>query len=504
LTRWAARLGLALLIAFALLTFGRVHASSPSDDLSSLVVQVDAATSRLQSGDLAGARAAYQAFDNGWYDIEDGIRDVSRAHYRAIEDAMGDAKYALTSDPVDQGRALEALQRLRSECDSFISEVSAGSPSPASAPSPVAEPASVQGLLTTVDGALARLDAGDTSGAIAELNEFRYAWTDVEGLVKVRSAAAYTRIENNMAKAAAQLASRPPDVAAARQTLGEMRADLSEVASSGSHYGVPDAAIILLREGLEALLVVGALLTFLQRMGHGDKSRWIWLGCAAAIAASVLVAAVVNVIFARAGGSNRELLEGVTGLVAAAMLIYMSYWLHSKASLGAWHHYIQQKGTAALSSNSLFSLAFLAFLAVFREGAETVLFYAGIAPSIALGDLALGLALGVVGLVAVGVAMFALGVRLPLRPFFAAATVLIYYLAFKFVGTGIHALQVAGVLQATTAPYLPEIGALGVYPTWETTAAQLLLVMVSVAALVAERVRRAPNVDLVRKPSAAG
>jgi high-affinity iron transporter len=485
---------------------GVARAATPSEELTALAKHVDTAIARLQVGDVDAARTEYLAFDDGWFDIEDGIRAVSRARYRTIEDAMGDAKYALTSTPPDSARALEALQRLRSECDGFIAEAGTGEPSPA-ASQPRATTtdaqAGIQGLLARIDSALARIDAGDATGAVVEVNTFREEWTDVEGLVKVRSASAYTNSENNMAKAAAQLQRQPPDMAGARDTLTAMKTELTAVAESGTHYGVFDAAIILLREGLEALLVVGALLAFLARMGHSDKAKWIWVGCAAAIAASVAVAAVVNLLFARAAGANRELLEGVTGLVAAVMLVYMSYWLHSKASLGAWQRYIQDKGTAALSQNSLFSLAFLAFLAVFREGAETVLFYAGIAPSIAMTDLLLGLAIGFGGLVIAGVVMFRLGMKLPIRPFFLVATVLIYYLAFKFVGMGVHALQVAGYVPATPAPFLPENAILGLYPTWETTIAQLVLIAVTGGLLILERINaRSTTPELARRPSA--
>jgi high-affinity iron transporter len=164
------------------------------------------------------------------------------------------------------------------------------------------------------------------------------------------------------------------------------------------------------------------------------------------------------------------------------MLFYVSYWLHSKARLSVWQKYIRDRSTAALAGGSMFSLGMLSLLAVFREGAETSVFYLGIAPSISPGDLALGLGLGVLTLAAVGVTTMVIGLRLPLRPFFLASSVLIYYLGFKFVGMGLHALQVSGVLPATPAP-LPGSDFLGVYPTWETALPQLLLLIAAGAVL---------------------
>ncbi|MBI4491677.1 MAG: FTR1 family protein [Chloroflexi bacterium] len=472
------------LVALALLLLPTLAmAATPAEQLADLARQVDGAIARLESGDRAGAQAAYRAFDDGWFEIEDGIRAQSRASYRAIEDAMGDARYALQAEPFDAARARAALQALRAQCAAFIGgQPAAAPPAPAVSQGPVTLPT----LVAHLDQAQARLAANDLAGAAAEVDAFRRDWTEVEGLVKVKSAQAYADTENNMAKAYALLTQASPDPAAARSTLTRMKADLAPFAEAEARYGVFDAAIILLREGLEALLVVAALLAFLRKTNHGDKTRWIWAGSGAGIAASLVVAFVVNLVFSQASaGANRELLEGLTGLVAAAMLVYVSYWLHSKASLGAWQRYIHDQSTAALARNGLLSLALIAFLAVFREGAETVLFYLGIAPAIALSDLALGLGLGAAGLAVLGVLMLVFGVRVPIRPFFLGTSVLIYYLAFKFVGSGIHALQVAGVLGATPSGYLPSNDLLGLFPTWETTAVQGVLLLAALAVLVA-------------------
>ena len=126
-------------------------------------------------------------------------------------------------------------------------------------------------------------------------------------------------------------------------------------------------------------------------------------------------------------------------LIAAALLFYVSYWLHSKASLHAWKKYIDQQTTQALARGSMAGLALLAFLAVFREGAETAVFYLGMAPAIELRDLVLGIAGGALVLIVAAVLMLVVGVKLPLRPFFRVAGLLVYYLGFKFVGTGLHA-----------------------------------------------------------------
>ncbi|HEV2250467.1 MAG TPA: FTR1 family protein [Candidatus Limnocylindria bacterium] len=357
---------------------------------------------------------------------------------------------------------------------------------------PLARPAAadttptMRDAVAHLDRALERLAANDLPAAAAAVKAFQHDWVDVEGLVKTRSPQAYVDVENDMALATALLTGAPPDPAKARGVIERMKAELAPFLDATS-YGVFDAAVILLREGLEALLVVAALLAFLAKTGNAAKAIWVWAGGAAGVGLSVVVAVVVNLVFAQTGGTNREVVEGVVGLFAAVMLLYMSYWLHSKSSLGAWQRYIRDKSSSALARNSLVSLALISFLAVFREGAETVLFYLGIAPSISLGDLALGLALGAGGLTLIGVAMLVFGLRLPIRPFFLVAGTLVYYLAFKFIGTGIHALQVAGVVPVTPGP-IPESTFFGVYPTWQTTAPQLALLLLAAAVMLGGRV----------------
>jgi high-affinity iron transporter len=485
----ALALTVSLMLLFAAGPVTPAWAATPSDDVEALAPHVDRAIAALKSGDAATARSEIAQFNDGWIDIEDGVLARSRASYRGIEDAQGQAAYTLQAQPFDAAAAIWQLERLRAECDAFVLGYKGATPSARAAPARAAATApTLASVVRRLSTASTRLDANDAAGAKSEMDAFAREWTDVEGLVKARSGRVYTDTENNTARARAALNARPPDVAAARETLATMQRDLAPILEAGARYGAFDAAAILLREGLEALLVIGALLAFLRKSGNADKARWIWGGSVLALFASVLVALGVNMIFARASaGANRELMEGVTGLVAAVLLLYVSYWLHSKSSLGAWQQYVHTRGTAALAGNSMLSLATLAFLAVFREGAETVLFYIGIAPAIDWSDLLLGLGIGTAGLIVCGVLILGLGVRLPLRPFFLVTSALIYYLAFKFVGSGIHALQVSGYLSATPEWFLPSSDLIGLFPTLETTIPQLLLVIGAVAVLLWQR-----------------
>ncbi|MFN8484012.1 MAG: FTR1 family protein [Anaerolineae bacterium] len=439
---------------------------------------VEKALDSLADGNRAAAMAEFRAFTDGWAGVEDGVRLTSKAGYLAIEDAMGDARAAFATEPFDAARVKAALQALEAQNEAFIGGRTSGA---ATAAPVVGSEDGVAALVATLDGAIAEARGGDAAGAAAAMAEFKRAWPAVETSVAARSPDVYASTENAMAQAVGLLASSPPSTNEALSVMESMRAELAPFAAA-TQYGVFDAAVIMLREGLEALLVMAALLAFLSKSGNSDKSSWIWLGGAVGIAASVVTAVLVQQLFAGPlAGANREVIEGVVGLTAAGLLVYVSYWMHRKSQIGAWQHYIRAKSSSALARNSLIGLALIAFLAVYREGAETVIFYMGVAPSISLNDLLMGVGVGVAILAVVGVAMLRFGLRIPLRPFFLVTSILLYYMAFKFVGMGLHSLQVAGVIPATSRPYLPTLGVLGVFPTIETSVVQLVLLALAVA-----------------------
>jgi high-affinity iron transporter len=245
--------------------------------------------------------------------------------------------------------------------------------------------------------------------------------------------------------------------------------------------------VILLREGLEAILIVGALMTFLAKMGASDRKRHVNAGIVAAIVASLLTALALETVF-QLSPAHQEALEGATMVVATAVLFYVSYWLLSKMEVVKWNHFVKSKVHDAVTGGSALALASAAFLAVYREGFETVLFYkalmisagatAGLAPIVA------GMAVGFVLLVGVYVAINRYGLRLPLKPFFAVTSAFLYYMAFVFAGAGIFELQEGGFVPLTPVPWAPRIPALGIHPTVETLAAQLVLVVLALVALV--------------------
>ena len=253
------------------------------------------------------------------------------------------------------------------------------------------------------------------------------------------------------------------------------------------------AFVVLLREGLEAILVVAAIIAYLVKAGHKDKVRHIYWGIAAGLVASGLVALLFTLLF-NGNGPQQEILEGVVALVAMLMLLYTSNWMLSKSSVESWNHYIQSRTVAAISKGSVISLALLSFLAVFREGAETVMFYQAIFAMAPGGrrEIWTGFAAAAVVLVIVFVLIRFTSVKIPIRPFFIITSLLMAVMVVIFAGGGVHALIEGDLVPATYLPGVPTSDWIGLYPYTQTIGAQILaaLVVVVLAIVSTRRLHR--------------
>ncbi|HEY8492881.1 MAG TPA: cytochrome c/FTR1 family iron permease [Myxococcota bacterium] len=254
---------------------------------------------------------------------------------------------------------------------------------------------------------------------------------------------------------------------------------------------------ILVREGLEAVLLVMAIVGVLGRTGRRDALPWVhagWIGALAAGAATWWAAGRLVEI----SGARREVVEGVSALLAAAILFYVSYWLVSKLEAARWQAFVGARIREAASGGRLLALAGVTFVAVYRECFETVLFYQALAAQAGPGGgrpLAGGIAAGVVLLAAIALAFFRFGRRLALRRFFALSSGVLYALAVVMAGHGIAALQEAGWLPTTLVPG-PTVEWLGLHPTVEGLAVQgglLLAALVAFVKLSAEQRRASPE-----------
>ena len=251
--------------------------------------------------------------------------------------------------------------------------------------------------------------------------------------------------------------------------------DLTRPAGSGSEAFF-QSFLIILREGFEAILVIGAVVAFLLKTGHHERLRSIWTGIVLALICSGLTAVILRTVL-RAIPATQEIIEGATLLVAVAVLFSVSYWLISRVEAAKWQQFIREKVNTALEHGGGRALAFVAFLAVYREGAETALFYQALfneGAHVAL-PISLGIVVGFAALAVIFTLFYRFGVRIPLRPFFSVTSVLLYYMAFVFTGKGIRELQEGNLVPISVIRGMPTVDALGLYPTWQTVTAQFVL-----------------------------
>lgn len=431
----------------------------------------DTTIQHIDNQDWQAAQDSYKQIVNAWPDVENVIRADNFTVYSQLEIKMSMIRVALQADPPREQQAKEDTQALIT----LLNEYAAGDIADTAPASGTVRLSDAVTLLQQVQTATTDQDQTKASDL---MTQFISMWPLVEGEVQISSASTYTSIENEMAEVQGYLVSNPPAWTQASTVIQTMLDELTPLTSKTS-YTAWDAAIILLREGLEAILVLAALLAYAKRSGSRTAGQYIWSGAISGLVLSGIMAAIFVYAFSQvsSSGSTREMIEGITGLVAVVMMLSVGHWLHQKANLKNWNTYIENQVSGALERGSLWSLAIVSGLAILREGAETAIFYIGMAPAIALSQLLLGIAIALVILIVIAVMIIKFSVKLPIRPFFLTATVLIYYLVFRFLGESIHALQVAGKFPAHTVAELPSISWIGMYPTWETFIPQMVVLI---------------------------
>lgn len=271
----------------------------------------------------------------------------------------------------------------------------------------------------------------------------------------------------------------------------EVEAVLAEP-GSGFTSALLAAATILLREGLEALLLVVAMVAFLRKAGREDVMPYIHAGWVGALAAGVLTWVAATSLIS-IGGASRELTEGIGSALAAIVLVTVGLWMHHKSFSGRWQQYIRDKLSKALTKRSAWALAVLAFVVVYREVFETILFYAALWGEAGGRPVLGGLLVGSALLAVLGWTMLRASRKLPIGAFFAWSSALIAVLAFVLAGKGVAGLQEAGVLSVSPVGG-PRIVWLGIFPTLEGLGIQALVVLVLAVGFAYNRIsaRTAP------------
>jgi high-affinity iron transporter len=327
--------------------------------------------------------------------------------------------------------------------------------------------------------------------------------TGMESKIGSRDANFKARLEGHFSLLVGQMKSGASAVEL-EATFSAMKSDFAKAADMlGKGKDSPVALffyslMIILREGFEAILIITAIISYLVKTGNRDKLRAIYNGSVAALVLSVITAVLVKWVF-RTSAASQEIMEGGTMLLATVVLFSVSYWLISKAEAQKWGAYLKDKVGGSLSSNSLKALWFAAFLAVYREGAETVLFYQALAadsstPS-GLMAVAAGFGIGSALLAAIYLAMRYGAVKLPIRPFFLFTGALMYYMSFVFAGKGVMELIEGKLFSPSLVPWMPTLSFMGVYPYVQTLLPQLLIVLAAMAGLAVVTRQRGSQVE---------
>ena len=433
--------------------------------------QLQEATNQKKLGELP---ALYKRFYDVWQRNERVVSDTSAGHYGKIETALALYRIAMVSEVADFDAMELHIQNLNEALSDFI----AGN---------VLEAQSIEGAPQTLSSGLALLNQALTdfqhneTAAKEAIFTFIAQWPIFEGEVRTRDGGLYNRIESELPEIAARGATEK-NIAQLENLIQSI-----EKLDIGAEYTAFDVAVILLREGVEALLIIIALFTALQAANQARGQVWVIGGAVLGVGASLIVAlALVRLFPLAAAGTNREILEGAVGIVAVAVMIFVGAWLHSKSSVAGWQAYISKKMGQALAKGSLIGLGGLAFLAVFREGAETILFYAGMMPQMTIDSFLIGILVAVVGLIVITYLMRTFTQKLPIHLMFGVMSWLIYVLGFKILGVSIHALQLTNVLSADILP-LPNITILGFYNNFQGVVAQVIYIVIIMAIIVRQR-----------------
>ena len=249
------------------------------------------------------------------------------------------------------------------------------------------------------------------------------------------------------------------------------------------------SSAILLREGLEALLVIAALAAYLRKSNAADRLWALYAGAGAGILASFLLAVAIALFF---DDSLKAEFEFAVYFLAAALMFYVSGWLFVRQDPRAWQSFLRANADKALSANNVVvALAVLAFMSVLREGGETVLFYYALANAEGGWSVSLfaGIGAAALGLVVLYGVMQVITMRIPLRPLFLITSTFLFVMALKFVGSGLHEVQELGFISDNDISAIAWLEDFGFNPTWEAIVAQLAIIVTGVATFAAMHFR---------------
>ncbi|WP_204236848.1 FTR1 family protein [Mammaliicoccus sciuri] len=424
-------------------------------------------TKAISDKDFEKAKTINNQLNATWAKNEKIVREEDIGRYGQVETALMFTRIELTKDKVDASSAQMQVDQLKKELDDYH----AGKKSDAKT-----SDQDVNILNEHLDTAIKNIKNDDLAKSKQALQQFIIAWPNIESEISTRNGALYTKIEQKIPQYAGQLdEDNKDDIGSQLETLNqEIKSTISKTS-----YTFWDAALIILREGVEALLIIMALLTVTRKSEQTKASKWIVIGSVIGIVLSIALAFIFKAIFENLG-STRELTEGLVGIGSVILMIIVGIWLHSKSSLDSWQNFINKNMDKAMSTGSIVTFGLVAFLSVFREGAETIIFYLGIVGKISTWSLILGIIVASVILALIAIFFNQITKWIPIHRLFFIMSLFIFILAFKILGVSIHTLQILNIVPQHTINHLPFIDLIGFYPTYETLIPQLALVILVV------------------------
>ena len=430
---------------------------------------LDVLEKAIQSKNVEQMKKEYLKFNGVWTRNESFIRSRSVSYYGKVETAMSFLRSSMEVEPFDYENTMNSFNDLKSSIQDYLDGKKMENN--------VSGTVTLKEAVDMLKDALEAFKNGDKTKGQSKVKEFIQVWPTVEGDVSTRNSALYTKVETQTPIIMVKGTEKQY-----QDQLQGLITELSQI-DTKAKYTFIDAMFILLREGVEALLIVLALVSSLKAANQKKGLRWVYAGAAAGILASVVIAFILQALFpAVSSGTNREILEGFVGIFAVVMMIGIGFWLHSKSSLKSWKNYIDRKMDVVLSTGSFISMFVLSFLAVFREGAETILFYVGILPLISLQNLITGVVSAILILIVIALVLIYASSKIKIHQVFFILTWTIYFLAFKMLGTSIHMLQVVGILPLHVIRFIPTVEVLGIYANIEVFVSQLILIIIIVIA----------------------
>lgn len=480
--------------------------------LSRLQFRLKAALDVYQAGQPKKARdLVVQAQFDGYKNSL--LETAIRRYVSPARDYQNNAAFPEIAQMMRNGRPPEGVRRRMAQLVKAIKQDLPGLPAVEGAKAPAGNASQApekdwrqvtDDLFSEIHQAFALYERGDRKAAMRRVQDAYFDVFEASGMeakIGARDAGVKARLENHFSMLVAQMKGEA-QAEAVYKTIATMKRDFDQAANLLARTAETPAALffyslmIILREGFEAILIITAIVAYLIKTGNRSKLGVIYNGALSALVLSVMTAVLMKWVLA-VSAASQEIIEGATMLLAAAVLFTVSYWLISRAEAQKWMAYIKDKVSNSLSSGSMKALWFAAFLAVYREGAETVLFYQALVTGVGakgVPGIAGGFALGSALLVGIYLVMRYGTVRLPIRPFFIVTGGLLYFMAFVFTGQGVMELIAGRVIEPSSIAWVPAVPFVGVYPYWQTVIPQVLLLLAALAgtALIRRQIKTRP------------